>query len=360
MEKTRKHLKKGTMSLRRELLGLFLLLLALLLFILGAQRVLTPKRLDYGATWGMYLKEPENTVDVLFFGSSLAYCDISPGAIYDETGVTSYVMAGPEQSFSITYRYLAESLRTQHPKIVCIEAGRIAAPANNRSLKVNLTYMPWTENRLVPTFEDAAENERAGLLFPLYAYHDRWDDLTAEDWRLAVTGYSADPMAGYTPLDRVAPAEAVTYAEDTDLSGYEEGLAFAEKIVTLCREEGIRPVFFFSPAAVRQTPEITEQIRGDLTALGADFIDFNDDLSAMGLDLARDFGDNQHTNLSGAEKFSRYFAGKLTQMGLGPTEGEDEALWQDRVRQFEERLHAASEKAAAQPADGAGEGGGEE
>ena len=90
------------LSLKKELVGILCLIAALAVFSAAASRVLTPKRLDYGATWNMYLKEPEDTVDVLFFGTSLAYFDVVPAVIYDGTGITSYVMAGPEQTCAVT------------------------------------------------------------------------------------------------------------------------------------------------------------------------------------------------------------------------------------------------------------------
>ena len=84
--------------------------------LLGASSVLIPKRYDYGATWSMYQQEEEDTVDVMFFGSSLAYCDVIPSVIYEESGVTSYVMAGPEQTMPVTYRYVSRPARPRARK----------------------------------------------------------------------------------------------------------------------------------------------------------------------------------------------------------------------------------------------------
>lgn len=350
------------MSLAKELIGIFCLLLALLIFCHFAGNVLTTKRLDYGATWGMYLKEPENTVDVLFYGSSLAYCDIAPPVMYDETGVAAYVMAGPEQSFSITYRYLMESCKTQSPQVVFVEATRMAESANNRSLKVNLTYMPWGENRLIPTFEEAGENERPGLLFPLYAYHDRWDNLTADDWRLGIFGYEADPMAGYTWLGRIAPVEEITQQEpDADEESYAASLEYAGKMQEFCKSKNIRLVFFLSPAAERLDAALVQRMESDLTALGAEFVDFNACFEEIGFDLAEDFGDALHTNYKGAEKFSRYLANRLGEWGVSPAGQADNTLWQGRVEHFISLRDEAGQKAAeGAKADTAGEEGGGE
>ena len=38
----------------------------------GATHYLTPQQHDYGSVWGMYEQEQTDSIDVLFFGSSVA------------------------------------------------------------------------------------------------------------------------------------------------------------------------------------------------------------------------------------------------------------------------------------------------
>ena len=86
---------------------------------------LMPRRMDYGSTWDRYLLEDEDSVDILVFGSSIAYCDFVPAAVYEETGLTSYVMAGPEQTIPLSYYYIKESLKTQSPQKIILELSAI-------------------------------------------------------------------------------------------------------------------------------------------------------------------------------------------------------------------------------------------
>lgn len=326
------------MSWKKELLGLLCLLLALALFCSAATAVLLPKRYDYGAVWGMYQKEPEDSVDVLFFGSSLVYCDVVPAVIYEETGITSFVMAGPDQRFPITYRYLREACKTQSPKAVFIEATPLLLSGPSNSLKVNLTYMPWTENRLIPTFQEADPADRAGLLFPLSAYHDRWDKLHWEDLSIGLLGYEADPLAGYTFLDRADPMGApYDRGYEIEEEEYLFNLAYAEKMIGFCREQDIVPVFFLSPSIHQPSREWKKRMEKDLTGLGAEYINCNQELFTFGLDFSTDFFDPLHFNYRGAEKFSRYFSRKMVDLGLSPTEKAEESLWQERMDAFAQR-----------------------
>ena len=332
------------MNIKKELIGILCLVAALVIFSVAAGKVLTTKRLDYGATWDMYLKEPENTIDVLFYGSSLAYCDIAPGVIYDETGVASYVMAGPEQTYAVTYSYLMESCKTQSPQAVFVEATGLLFGKSNRSLKVNLTYMPWGKNRLTTTFEEAGTDELPGLLFPLYAYHDRWDNLKVQDWELGLRGYEPDPLAGYTFIANATPIEEIQQREFSDVEeNYPRNFEAAKKMAAFCAQENIRLIFFISPGTNRISDELVERMKTDLTGLGADFVDFNTVFDEIGFDLSTDFYDTLHTNVRGAEKFSRYLANCLSKYGVVPGGKSDAVFWQGRVDAFNQKLAEAAE-----------------
>lgn len=305
-----------------------------------------PKRYDYGATWDMYQKEDKNTIDVMFFGSSLAYCDINPAAIYDETGITSYLMAGPEQTLPVTYHYMNLAFKSQNPKVAFIEASGMLYPEHNRSTAINICYMPWSLDRLAATFQEAQPEEWLNLLFPLYAYHSRWPELTLEEVGQGLLGYGPDELAGYTFLQEVYPVTELKQREMGDYpEAYEKNLQAVEDILALCEEQGIRPVFFVVPSANRPTDEDAARIQEDLTALGAEVVNFNQVIGELGLDYDVDFFDSLHFNYRGAEKFSRYLGQWLAEQGLSPSQGEDEALWLQRVEHYE----ALRDKADGEP-----------
>ena len=305
------------------------------MFCVAASAVLLPKRVDNGATWEMYLQEEENTVDLMIFGSSLAYCDINPAVIYQETGIASYVMAGPEQTMPITYGYIAEALKTQQPKTILIEASSMLYDSHSERTRINICFMPWGENRLRLTFQECTPDEWLGLLFPLYAYHSRWPELTLEEVGQGLLGYGPDELAGYTFLQEVYPVTELKQREMGDYpEAYEKNLQAVEDILALCEEQGIRPVFFVVPSANRPTDEDAARIQEDLTALGAEVVNFNQVIGELGLDYDVDFFDSLHFNYRGAEKFSRYLGQWLSDQGLSPSQGEDEALWLQRVEHY--------------------------
>ena len=87
--------------------------LALLVFILYTiNRVLLPKSYAGNSKWptsttiNQFYAMDENTIDVLFLGSSVVANDFSPQQLYDDYGIRSYNLATSGQSIFFNYYYL--------------------------------------------------------------------------------------------------------------------------------------------------------------------------------------------------------------------------------------------------------------
>ena len=293
----------------------FVLVAALLLDLCGA--ALRPDRHGFGAVWKPYLAEPEDSLDYLYLGSSLAYCDVNPGLVYDASGLTGYVLAGPEQTLSITYWYLKEALRTQSPAYVLIEGTAFRFDRYQDYSQVNIDYMPRSLNRLGATFRAVEPELRTGLLFPLYFYHSRWKELPVSEALSALAPGRRDEMKGYTAVEGVTqetgagpglrdmPEEAV----------YQANLANLAEILALCRRAGARPVLVFHPTYSQLSAEARERIRADVAALDPEtlFFDWSDAFDEIGLAPGQHLYDTGHLNREGACIFSAWLGCFLTE-----------------------------------------------
>ena len=323
-------------------------ILAVGLFVLGTYGsawLLMPSRTEYGATWETYRREPKDSVDVLYFGSSLVYCNVVPSVVWEESGITSYVMAGPEQTVPISYYYIREACRTQDPKAVVLEVTGLFYPQYGSFTKANISYMPWSYNRIAAVLEAAEEELRAGLLFPILDYHSLWTSVGAGQ-----IGQHLDPgtdiFAGYTYLEKIEPQTEIKvrgYRADTEI--YADNLEYLRKIYEYCERRGIQLVLMVTPTMGRIADEAYAQMCKDVAELeNAVFVGFNENMDALSIDNDTDWYDFIHFNCRGAEKFSRYLAGFLRdELGLSPTEGEDEVLWQARTDEFDRRKNALNE-----------------
>ncbi|MBQ1678421.1 MAG: hypothetical protein II062_02670 [Oscillospiraceae bacterium] len=298
------------------------------LFQLGC--AMMPERSTYGAVWSSYLQEEENTVDVLFLGSSRAYCNVIPARIYEDTGVSSYVMAGPSQTVSLSYYYLRECLKTQRPRCVLMElSGGFYGRVEEHS-KANVCYMPAGLNRL-----RAARCCEDGILelalFPLQEFHYRIYD--------ADFGQTSDEeglmLCGYTPLEEATPQSVRSVRETKALPGtelYAENLSWLLRIAALCEENDIRCVFYLAPTMQPYPEEATARLCADLREQsGAAVEDWSGLSDALRVDPETDWYDAIHFNRRGAEKFSGFLSDYLRSLGLPRSERADEALWSRRI-----------------------------
>jgi hypothetical protein len=319
---------------------------SLLLFVVlsyAAAWLLIPPRTSYGSTWDSYRQEEPDSIDVLFFGSSLVYCNIVPGVLWENLGVTSYLMAGPEQTMPITYSYIKEACRTQSPKVVAVEITGLFYPQYCNYTKANIAYMPWSVNRIQATFQAAEPELRAGLLFPLLDYHSRYREVTAAELTAHLSP-GADVCAGYTFLDAVSPQGETTFRDFTaESETYRRNLDYLRRIAEYCQENGIQLLLFLTPTKGRIPARAQAQMEADVAALpGAVFADFNDCWEQLSIDDSTDWYDFLHFNCRGAEKFSRYLAGYLSEaLDLAPTEGADVSIWQARADTFHAQKAAA-------------------
>lgn len=316
----------------------FLLVAALLLKLCGD--VLRPAHTDYGSTWQAYLSEPRDSIDVLFLGSSYAYCDWNPACMYAESGLTGYVMGGSEQVPAITYWYLKEALRTQSPGVVVMEGTSLFFDRYQNYTQINLGYMPWGMNRVKAILECAEPEKKLGLFWDLYFYHDRWKELGLVDIKKVVFPAGADELKGHTAVDTVFDQlEGGPWLSEMRQTEeiYRQNIADFARIAALCAEEGIDLIVTINPTYSQYVPEVYDRLKADVEANpGVRFVNWSDSFAQAGLDPALHLYDGGHLNQAGAKLFSAYTGEYLRGLGYQPrpqTE-ENRAAWEAAAEQW--------------------------
>lgn len=318
----------------KEIIAALLCISLFLVISLYAGRALMPEPEGYTAHWEQYAEEPEDSIDVLVFGSSLAYCDVIPATIYAASGLTSYVMAGPEQTLSVTYYYLKECLKTQSPQLILLEGTSLLFDEFEGYATANVAYMPYSLNRIQAAYCAAPAEDRRELLFPMYAYHSRWDDVPLSTF--LPEKHTTDPLAGYVYLsDATAQGERTERSMDVSREIFQENVEYLYKIQALCRREDIRLVLFFSPVFQYIPEELMAQIL--TSASGLPILDYNRRFDDLTLDADTDFYDYLHLNVSGAQKFSAILADDLLAFCQPQSAAADADLWSSRIAYLQAR-----------------------
>lgn len=316
----------------RETISILLALSLLVGGLLAAGWLLLPKSYQAGIDWDAFRKEPENSIDVLYVGSSMAFCNVAPGAVYENCGVTGYVVAGPEQTIPVSYYYICEACGTQSPKAVFLELGGMFFTRYENHTASNIAFMPRGMNRLKATFKAANREDAPGLVLPVLDYHSRWNSVTLEEIKDKLHT-DISKTAGYQLQWEAQPQHETSYRELTT-SYYDYSFAYLEQIAEFCAGNGIDLYLFLAPTMNRTPEELQEKLEADIASLKIkDYVNFNSEqnFALLALDGENDWVDGLHLNINGARKLSADIARRLTEAGCAPTEGEDEELWQMRI-----------------------------
>ena len=343
--------KKGIAVLRRTL---FLLLAAAILFRVSG---VLARKSAYGAEndpillkVGGYQNEPEDSFDVLAFGSSHMYCTLNPVYLYEQTGLRSYVLATQQQPPVATYYYVREALRTQKPEVIIVDAFVFAADIETVSDSVAhdaIDPLPASRNKLQLIREMDQRDGKEGYYVPLMKYHTRWKSLTREDFTFDPQGLT-DPLRGYMFFSNVGESSSRQQSYDVEpLPVQQEHLDYLLKLRDLAQEHDAKMLLLFAPFPMSDT------YRGKFLTLhqfaaenDIAVLDMNLEFDAIGFDGMTDFCDSSHLNIYGAEKATLRIGACLTEVfGLTPAQLDDEQDWLDDIGAYYRKKAASAQLA---------------
>lgn len=132
-------------------------------------------------------KLPENSIDVIVYGSSHAWRNVNVNEMYDKYGIGAYNYAANWQHLDTTWLFVHDSLATQTPKVALIEGMHINSNEFDTDMDGEIYYTtPIPESKykrayLKMCFENHIERY-ISYYFPLVAYHENKNALTAESF----------------------------------------------------------------------------------------------------------------------------------------------------------------------------------
>lgn len=258
--------------------------------------------------------EKENSLDVLFFGSSHMYTGVNPNVIWKNTGITSYNLGQPEQQIWTTYSYIKEALKYQNPKAIFVDVYTVTydtdgyMPIENNN--INLDTMRMSKNKLEAINNSVKPSDRPYFIFDLLKHKSNWKNINKDNFTTNFTndvhtnkGYwewfevyeNSEPDGNLTDKIGILP-------EKTEL--------YLNKIIDLCKVNDIPLVFIKTPVAISNNhQEKYNRVAEIAKENDIDFINFNSMYDELGIDFKSDFIDEgKHLNFMGAHKVSYYLS----------------------------------------------------
>ena len=299
----------------------FLLIVAL---VYGAlTRLLTVNN----ATEQQYIRsfylEPKNSLDVMILGASETFTDYCAPLAWQHAGFTSYPLAVSAAQGTLYASMLRESAKRQSPAVYVVEVNGFLYTEDERkelgkaATREWLDTLPLSRNK-VQAIDECVQGKRLSYYVPLLKYHSNWKDLSLIRRSLSLQQQARDAGYSYTKpflslSSYLLPTDEIPVRQQT-LDDFNE-----QSLRTFCetaRALGIKNVLF-ARFPHRTVIENYDAVFAELEAVvheyGYDFVNFDTQMDAIGLDPLNDFANAEHLNIFGAEKFTPYLADYLTQ-----------------------------------------------
>ena len=289
-------------------LALLLIFALTLATVWALDRILLIKRYDGVKPMESFYAQEPGTVDVLLMGNSHMGVHVDTATLWREYGISAFALWGGVQPMWNSYHFLVEALKYQQPKAVVLEIGGLSYDweyADEATQLKNVAGMHLSLNKLEAVKATAPEDRRVSLLLGLPLYHQRYGELTQEDFECfpwsaeLINNKGSYALYGHGDFDMADPEEITELAQISDKS-----LDYFMRIVSLCREKSIELILVKTPTVDLEKYQPYSNAVAELAEeLELDFYDFNKMSEETGID-GRDFYYDTHLNLGGARKLS--------------------------------------------------------
>ena len=319
-----------------------ILVLALVLGCLYmAQRLLVPKY-QTGIVEGSMIAEYYNDKsdhEVLFIGDCEVYENFSTIELWEDYGITSYIRGSAQQLTWQSYYLLEDALRYETPKVVVFNvlALKYDQPQNEAYNRMSIDGMKWSFSKINNIKASMTADEQfIEYVFPLLRYHSRWSELKHDDYEHI---FSKDLVSHNGYYMRVDTKPQSPFPDPTPLADYtlgENAMSYLQKMVDLCKENGIALVLIKAPTEFPHWyDEWDEQVRAFAEENDVEYINYIPLQEEIGLDMSQDTYDaGLHLNTQGAEKMAKYFGQYLVD-NYDLTDYRNDAsyakIWQEKV-----------------------------
>ncbi len=319
------------MTLKELFRGLIFLFLAFVLFVyLNNVFTLADSYVSRKIFNGFYA-EVEDTLDGVYIGSSSVYRFFAAPYAFEKSGMAIYTLGVPSKPFVYNRSIMEEVMKTQNPDLFLIElrwfnrTEDYVGEAHVRNVCDSMRFLSLNRIRGINDVleyyakgENDLDYEKINYYFPIVKYHTRWqaDDFYKEDLLLTRTsqeykGFCMNDSETFRQLldDALLPVYTEELEPLTEAS--EECL---KDFLDYCDSITANVVFTLSPFPVEEEDmKHLNQAMKMVSDRGYQVINCctEEAVSTMGLDWKKDFYDEKHVNIQGAEKFTDYIVQHL-------------------------------------------------
>ncbi|MEG1887537.1 MAG: hypothetical protein RR177_05355 [Oscillospiraceae bacterium] len=269
------------------------------------------------------LAEKKDSIDVLIVGDSETYCAFSPMQLWRDYGYTSYVCGTPGQPLYDSYNYINMALENQSLKMVILETNTVFGTTGVQKDLIGII------------------NKSAKVLMPIFEYHNRWKNLSIDDFTKSPKYTWSNDLKGFEYRPKVDPWTGSGFMKRND-EVLEIPLIpklYIEQINDLCNEKGIKFLMVGVPAPFNWNYQKHNGVQMFADEHEIPYLDMNLRARELKMDWMVDSLDKgDHLNFSGAQKVTAYLGKHLSEKYNLPDHRGDEyfSSWNDSLKKYQQ------------------------
>lgn len=254
---------------------------------------------------------PENSFEVIGYGSSHMWLGMNPMEMYEKYGVGAYNYACTWQAINTTELFLKDSLRTQLPKIALIDTFNV----NKLCKNINMNDAPEIYyTKAIPEFDGKRQylkqcfgddkERHLSYYMPLCAFHENWINLSKANFLESAHKINFYATMGYIYATDVTPVTIADPATFEQQSLSDDAIAALDEIISICQENKIDIIFFTVPWEGAYA--YGEAMKKYAEENGCVYFNFFEYMDEIGINGETDFRDSGHLNNNGAVKVTDF------------------------------------------------------
>lgn len=265
----------------------------------------------------------EDSIDVVYVGSSNAFAHYNTILAYEEYGITSSLLSTNKQPFSAIEYLIKESERTQNPKVYVIDIAMI-----NRDMKDKEEFtearirsvtdaMKFSKNRYdainyMTKYTPIEEDNRMSMYFSFIKYHSSWKDA----YRKIKSPTTSEIFQGHLLNEATAtatnPMTKQTWNFNLEGELREDNREVLDNLLAYIDQENLNVLFVIPTKNYGEVDMQSMNAASNyLESRNKKVINFNSYVDDIGIDYATDFYDAAHLNVQGSTKYTLYFGAYL-------------------------------------------------
>ena len=233
--------------------------------------------------------EPDNSLDIIFYGDSESYSSFSPNHLYSKFGYTSFCSGSAAQKVCDTYVLLTEAFKTQSPKVIVLETNCLYRDIKQKNKDSDLVMDFLTDS------------------LPVFSNHSSWKIFLRQ---FLPKGHEERrrKQKGFVVRKTTKPYTGGSYMKNTKKSKgiSADNITYLDKIAALCEENNAELLLVSTPSPKNWNYKKHNGVQSWADSHNITYIDLNleEKITINWKKDTKDGGD--HLNYNGAKKVTEY------------------------------------------------------